>query len=86
MLTLATIITADSLISVGLLITLIGCTAIIVRTVSNIKRDIAELKDHQYTITAACEHALRLAIANPKMNVPDPRNPSELISVQRGGG
>tara|TARA_R110002096_G_scaffold173781_2_gene348185 strand:+ start:389960 stop:390235 length:276 start_codon:yes stop_codon:yes gene_type:complete len=43
----------------------------------NIERD----QQDNYTMTAACEHALRTAINNPSMTVMDPRNPSKPIQV-----
>lgn len=35
-----------------------------------------------YSISAACEHALRLAMENPGMRVPDPRDPNNIIVVR----
>ena len=36
----------------------------------------------RYTLTAASEKALRTAIENPGMRVPDPREPSKIIMVR----
>lgn len=37
----------------------------------------------RYTVTMAAENALRMAIANPDLAIPDPRDPSQLIRVER---
>lgn len=34
-----------------------------------------------YTLSAACEQALRMAIENPGYRVPDPRDPNKIIMV-----
>lgn len=39
-------------------------------------------KPGNYTLAGAAEHALRMAIENPGMRVPDPRDPSKIIVVQ----
>lgn len=36
----------------------------------------------KYTLSAASENALRTAIENPGMRVPDPRNPSDIFVVR----
>jgi hypothetical protein len=36
-----------------------------------------------YTLAAASEQALRMAIENPGMRVPDPRDPQRIIEVKR---
>ncbi|QQS08659.1 MAG: hypothetical protein IPK69_11820 [Phycisphaerales bacterium] len=36
-----------------------------------------------YTLAAASEQALRMALENPGLRVPDPRNPSQLITARR---
>lgn len=53
-------------------------------TVSGIRRDIAELKADSLTIPRACELALRMAVENPGVRVPDPRDPSKVIVVRPG--
>lgn len=47
-----------------------------------IRRDLRDLKKNSYTMAAACEHALRMKVANPGLRIPDPRHPDRLI----GGG
>ena len=39
----------------------------------------------RYTLTMASEKALRTAIENPGMRVPDPRDPSRVIVVEPSG-
>jgi len=51
------------------------------KSVSDIRVDALE---DRYTLTAASEKALRTAIENPGMRVPDPRDPSEIITVSVG--
>lgn len=50
----------------------------------NIKQDVDEAKAESFTSAMAAETALRLAINNPGMRVPDPRNPDRVIVVQSG--
>lgn len=40
------------------------------------------VKEDRYTLTMASEKALRTAIENPGMRVPDPRDPSKIIVVE----
>ena len=58
---------------------LLGATFTIASLLWGIRRDLRELKRNGYTMAAACEHALRLKIANPILRVPDPRHPERLI-------
>lgn len=44
---------------------------------------VVTLRANQYTISQAAENALRMAIANPGMRVPDPRNPGQILVVER---
>lgn len=51
----------------------------------NIRSEIRGIKEDMasaYTQAAASEHALRLAIENPGMRVPDPRNHDRIICVR----
>ena len=41
----------------------------------------AALENDRYTLTQAAERALRSAIENPGLRVPDPRDPSSIITV-----
>lgn len=45
--------------------------------------DIEAGKDERYRMTNASENALRMALENPGLRVPDPRNPGAVI-VMRG--
>lgn len=40
-----------------------------------------DVKNSSYTMTRASEQALRTAIENPQLRVPDPRDPARLIVV-----
>lgn len=40
----------------------------------------------RYTLTMAAENALRTALENPGMRVPDPRNPGSVIVVKTSNG
>ncbi len=42
---------------------------------------IDDVKTNSYTLTRASEQALRTAIENPSLRVPDPRDPNKLIIV-----
>lgn len=43
--------------------------------------DFEALKAETYTLPMAAEQALRMAIENPGMRVPDPRKPNEVLVV-----
>lgn len=49
--------------------------------VSGLKTRLEDLEKDQFGMSQAAELALRQAIANPDMRVPDPRKPNELIQV-----
>lgn len=57
----------------------------VANTQANLERDMRELEESatkdRYTLTAASEKALRTALENPGMRVPDPRDPSKIIVV-----
>lgn len=75
------VITSDTGIGLGLIVTVLTIgTPMLVMAVL-LRRDVAEMKKNGYTTAQASEHALRLAIANPTMRVPDPRDPRVLICV-----
>ena len=44
---------------------------------------IMALEDDAFGLAKMCELALRTALNNPDMNIPDPRNPSKIICVQQ---
>lgn len=43
-----------------------------------------DLKAGSYTVAAAAEHALRTAMLNPGMRLPDPRDPRAVLCVDHG--
>lgn len=49
---------------------------------TDFNRRLSEQENNTLTIPMAAEHALRMAIANPGMKVPDPRDPNILIEVK----
>jgi Tfp pilus assembly protein PilN len=51
---------------------------------SELAKEIAEVKAEQYTTAMAAEQALRMALENPGMRVPDPRDPNKIIVVDKG--
>lgn len=89
-------INPNTRITVGLVVTIlavgIGATWQLARVVTDqfagVRDEIASLKTgldavktDRYTLTAASETALRTAIENPGMRVPDPRNPAHVFVV-----
>lgn len=58
---------------------IVTCSFGLASLIWGIRRDLRDLKRNGYTKAEACEHALRLKIANPALRVPDPRNPTRLI-------
>ena len=72
-------ISQESGITIGLAVVIVGCAVWIVTRLGKIDSRLANLEESNYTKAEAEAHALRLAIENPDMNVPDPRNPGELI-------
>lgn len=76
-----------------LLTSVIGCTATVVWAAQSLKSKIevrldensaglALLKSEMYPLAVASEQALRTAIENPGMRVPDPRDPNRIIVVE----
>lgn len=68
------------------------CTWIVSNQLSDINRQFSAMQARmdsledsigdRFTVAKASEVALRTAIENPGMRVPDPRNPSEIIEVR----
>lgn len=52
--------------------------------VNDIKRDISEMRSNSYTLDRASEVALRQAIENPGLRIPNPRDPTQVIVVTAG--
>jgi len=73
----------------AVIVTFVTGTAIVVAKLSQLETTnlamgdkIAELNKSQYTLAAASEQALRFAIENSGLRVPDPRDPSQVIEVR----
>lgn len=47
----------------------------------SLKSDVMEIKSNRWTIAQECEAALRTAILNPGIKMPDPRSPGSVIEV-----
>ena len=72
-------------VAAGLIIFAIGATWWVAKTLSNITTQIKTMLtrlDNAFTIEKASEQALRMAIENPGMRVPDPRDPAKIIEVK----
>lgn len=83
---------AATIVSVGM-----GSTWLVARAIGDVKTEVASkvgaidtsingIKaevENRITIAAASEQALRMAIENPGMRVPDPRDPNRIIVVDR---
>lgn len=61
--------------------TVIGATWWISALISGFRLDVAKLQSEQYTLPAASEQAARMAIENPGLAVPDPRDPTRVLRV-----
>ena len=53
-------------------------------TIAVLTESVADTAQDRFTLTAASEQALRWAIENPQLHVPDPRDPSRIITVRDG--
>lgn len=47
--------------------------------IASIDARLQVVESEKYTLSMACENALRMALANPGVRVPDPRVPGNLI-------
>lgn len=87
--------TAATTIDRGSKITIGTAAAVFVMTLSGLLKLSSSLSDlnhkvdvamaDRYSLTQASENALRMAMENPGMRVPDPRRPGEVIVVKIGG-
>lgn len=73
-------------ITTGLLVSLC-CAAVVFgwrgsELLSRIDTRISKVEQDRYSLTAASEQALRMAIENPGLGVPDPRDPNRIIVVK----
>lgn len=50
---------------------------------SDVRVDLDKVLNDRFTLTAASEQALRHAILNPGVKVPDPRNPGKFFQVEK---
>lgn len=66
----------------SMIATTCGATWIIARIIMQIRTELHELKQDHFGLAVASEQALRMAIENPGMRVPDPRSPSRVIVVE----
>lgn len=82
---LAITISESTGLSIGLVVTVVAtgvsCTVWITKAMARMTSRIERLEADHYTRSEAEAAALRMAIANPGMSVPDPRNPGKLITA-----
>ena len=76
----------DLIVVIPIVLAIIGATWKISRTLSLFETRIIELESDRYTLSAASENALRMALSNPTMVVHDPRDPSKIIQHGKAGG
>ena len=88
-------VTSDTGVAIGLVVTLLGgaitCTWWIGKRLNKIDGRFTDLSVRlegiekreleNYTLAQAEVHALRMAINNPGMSVPDPRDPAKIINT-----
>jgi flavoprotein len=74
-------------IALGIVVTIVTTAVAVTWKISSvanaIRSDIQNLQADHYGLSAASEQALRMAIENPTLRVPDPRDPSRIITVDR---
>lgn len=73
----------NSKIKLGLVIVVIATCCTLAATLAGLRSDIENIKSSQWTIAQQCETALRTAILNPGLMVPDPRSPGGIIVVDK---
>ena len=61
-------------------------TADIYAQMESLRRDINRVTEERFTMAQGAEQALRLAMENPGIRVPDPRNPGQFFEVRNGVG
>lgn len=78
-------VSKNTKIALGLVLTIVstavGATWKISTVANAIRSDIHTLKSDHYGLAAASEQALRMALENPTLRIPDPRDPSRIITV-----
>lgn len=79
-------ITRETKVALGLILTVIGVgfasTWKVSAAVAKVEQRLAEVETDRYTLSAASEQALRTAMENPGLRVPDPRNPGQVFVVR----
>ena len=73
----------NSKIKLGLAVTAIAACSSLAVTLYGLRTDVDSMKTNQWTIAQQCETALRTALENPGLRVPDPRNPGGIIVVDK---
>lgn len=95
-----TSITKETKISLSLALLLVSCTGAVVgsiwrfagrvdevtRQTEQVNVKLESMKSEMFTQSQAAEQALRTAMLNPGLRVPDPRNPGQVIVVEATGG
>jgi hypothetical protein len=88
-------VTSDTGVAIGVVVSLVGaavgCTWWLGKRLNKIESNFISLGSRleqiekreldNYTLAQAEVHALRFAIANPSVSVPDPRDPSKIINA-----
>ena len=74
-------ISDNTKIKAGVVIAAIAACCTLAVTLFGLRSDVDEIKANRWTLAQQCEHALRTAIFNPGMKVPDPRSPGQSILV-----
>lgn len=76
-------------LQITLLSSVILCTATVVwvargtmAKLDGLRLDVDRLSTEMYRLAVASEQALRMAIENPGVRVPDPRDPNKIIVVE----
>lgn len=75
-------ITGGDLLTIVAILSSAGAAVWRISTVlGHFENRIVELERDRYPLSVASENALRMAIENPGMRVPDPRDPNRVIHV-----
>jgi len=65
------------------IISAVHLTTTILNSIDQRLAAVSAVAKDAYPMAAASEQALRMAIENPGIKVPDPRNPRDIIEVRR---
>lgn len=69
--------------AVAIVLTLIGCTWRLSMIYGEMKTDVEKVMIDRYTLSMASEQAMRHAMANPGIMVPDPRSPGQYFKIDK---